>query len=493
MDPLSFPMEEEPLPMELLWFPIHGASLPMELLLLSIHGEWLPMDLLRHPMDLAWFPVGPESRPPGRIALGMTARRPILTAIVALSALLFMTAPALGQESTPLEGIEAIRSQLGVPALAAHGVRWDGDHAITAGPWAVGDRAIGPDGPSGVPATVGDLWHIGSCAKAVTATLLATYVAEGKLAWTDTLVEALPELADEMSETAASATIADLLRHRAGLPPNPTGVLMLRLFEEEARTGREAAILEALAEARDAPGPGEPSRYSNFGYMVAGVIAERLGGRAYEDLVFERVLAPLGVRAHDFGFGPPPAGEDASQPEQPMGHRRRPDESWVAQLPVRQRGQLPSDNPPAFGPAGTMHMSLDAWGRFCMAHARGDDLADGERDALGLRREDYAELHRPVETFACGWVVSQRGWAGDGEGGGRTLSHNGSNTLWFATAWIAPEKDWVMLATTNAAGASAPLACDRAIGVALDALRETNSPSSGGQARPEQGEDESGQ
>ena len=140
----------------------------------------------------------------------------LVTVTAALASLALTAAAANGQDATATSQLEAIRARHNVPALTVCGVGWDGEKLTTAGPWAVGDRAIGPGGPSGVPATAADLWHVGSCTKAFTATLLATYVAEGKVAWTDTLRDALPEmceaLGDELSEHAASATLADLVR-----------------------------------------------------------------------------------------------------------------------------------------------------------------------------------------------------------------------------------------------------------------------------------------
>lgn len=108
MELLPLPIQGESLRMELLPLPIHGASLPMELLRLPIQGESLRMELLRLPMeeeplpmDLLSLPLEVEPRPPGRIALGTTPSRPILTPIltpiVALSAPLVLTAPALGR------------------------------------------------------------------------------------------------------------------------------------------------------------------------------------------------------------------------------------------------------------------------------------------------------------------------------------------------------------------------------------------------------------
>ena len=109
-----------------------------------------------------------------------------------------------------------------------------------------------------------------------------------------------------------------------------------------------------------------------------------------------------------------------------------------------------------------------------MAHARGDDLPPGQRDALGLSSEDYAELHREQKGFAAGWIVGRRPWAIREEAGdeatGLTLFHAGSNTYWYVVAWVAPETDWVLLAATNAAGEAGTKATDAAVGVVLEQM-----------------------
>jgi hypothetical protein len=57
--------------------------------------------------------------------------------------------------------------------------------------------------------------------------------------------------------------------------------------------------------------------------------------------------------------------------------------------------------------------------------------------------------------YAAGWGVASREWAG-----GVTLTHSGSNTLWFATTWIAPRKDLVLAAVTNQANDEAEMGVD---------------------------------
>ena len=50
-----------------------------------------------------------------------------------------------------------------------------------------------------------------------------------------------------------------------------------------------------------------------------------------------------------------------------------------------------------------------------------------------------------------GWFILTRPWAkGDRAGdSGRVLHHGGSNSLWFCVTWIAPEKGFAVLVTSN--------------------------------------------
>ena len=52
----------------------------------------------------------------------------------------------------------------------------------------------------------------------------------------------------------------------------------------------------------------------------------------------------------------------------------------------------------------------------------------------------------------------------------QALTHSGSNTTWFATAWVAPRTNLAFLVAANGAGEGVPRLVDRAIGalIALD-------------------------
>src|SRR5689334_11902854 len=71
---------------------------------------------------------------------------------------------------------------------------------------------------SGERITVDDRFHLGSCTKAMTATLIAMLVEEAKLSWTSTLGELFAGSVNPMHPAWEKVTLRQLLAHRAGLP-----------------------------------------------------------------------------------------------------------------------------------------------------------------------------------------------------------------------------------------------------------------------------------
>src|SRR5262245_31142455 len=107
--------------------------------------------------------------------------------------------------------LDDARAKNEIPALAAVATRADAVLEIAAS----GIRRQGrPD-----RVTPQDLFHIGSNTKAMTATLVAILVEQGKLSWTTTPLEVMPELKATMRPEYREITITDLLSHHAGVAP----------------------------------------------------------------------------------------------------------------------------------------------------------------------------------------------------------------------------------------------------------------------------------
>jgi CubicO group peptidase (beta-lactamase class C family) len=106
--------------------------------------------------------------------------------------------------------LESIRVQHGVPALAAAFVR--SADLIALG--AVGTREI--NGAERVQ--LNDRFHIGSCTKSMTATLIALLIEQGRLSWETTIAEIFPDLLGKIRPEYHKLTPLHFLSHRAGLP-----------------------------------------------------------------------------------------------------------------------------------------------------------------------------------------------------------------------------------------------------------------------------------
>jgi CubicO group peptidase (beta-lactamase class C family) len=329
--------------------------------------------------------------------------------------------------------LETQRREQDLPAVAA--IVIEGDRVAARG--VAGVRKAGET----VRARPGDRWHIGSCTKAITATLVAVLVEKQVLAWDLTIADALPDIAAEMRPEYRDVTIEMLLANRGGIAhewdvPGLWDVLWKR--EGTPVEERRKMTRSMLAHPPKVP-PGEYA-YANCGYGIAGHMAETVAGKPWETLVREHVFRPLGMRSAGFGI----TWDDLSEPW-PHDHAGKP----IPPSPF-------ADNPPSIGPGGTIHVSLDDWAKFAIEHLKGARGEDGDL----LEAEAYARLHRGREhgsgktSYALGWFVFDRAWAKGPKPSdtGRCLHHGGSNNSWFALAWIAPERNLAVLCATNIGG-----------------------------------------
>ncbi|MGC8643871.1 MAG: serine hydrolase domain-containing protein, partial [Isosphaeraceae bacterium] len=324
--------------------------------------------------------------------------------------------------------LEPIRGDHHLPGLIGAVVRGDRLAAIGA----AGVRKLGASDPIQVQ----DQVHIGSCTKAMTATLIGMLVDDGRLSWQSTIAQVFPDVAPRLHPAFQTVTLSHLLTHRAGLPHDARWWALPGISTTDQR---RAALLELLSKP-PLTKPGSTFAYSNAGYVFAGLMAEEATGQSWEKLMQDRLFRPLGMTTAGFG---PPGRRDSGRVDQPWGHR----ENHGHIEPVWQ------DNAPCLGPAGTVHCSLPDWAKFVALHLR---AAEGKPRLL--KAATFRTLHTPPAGFeyAGGWGVVQRPWAG-----GIALSHSGSNTFWYATVWIAPARDFATLVATNQGPAPADTACDK--------------------------------
>src|SRR5262245_39349385 len=186
--------------------------------------------------------------------------------------------------------IDSVRRQHNIPAMGA--IVFRADTVLARG--IAGVRRSNAT----APVEVGDRFQLGSNTKAITATVLATLVEEGKLAWTTTLADVFPEQRDSMAPAFRGVTIDLLLSHHAGISPfTDTDARDFRSIPRLSGppAQRRAAFTAWVLRGKPAGPIGGTGLYSNGGYTIAGAIAERIGGESWESLVRARVFEPLGL------------------------------------------------------------------------------------------------------------------------------------------------------------------------------------------------------
>jgi CubicO group peptidase (beta-lactamase class C family) len=323
---------------------------------------------------------------------------------------------------------EILLRKYGVPAVGMARVVPTGVEAIEC----LGERRQG----SGVAVTVNDLWHIGSCTKSMTATLIARLVEQGYLEWDAPIAPIFAEQGAVVNAGFNRVTLRHLLAHQAGMPADPYPAAIEACYAcNELWEQRAALTHETLAEG-PAQRPGREFCYSNIGYIVAGSLAETVTGQAWEDLMRDEFFGPLGLRAA--GFGAPGKRQGSGGllamlrgPEitQPWGHMSASGTTFTRLSPDDEQ----SDNPAFNGPAGTVHMSLPDLGRYVAYHATGGALVPDY-----LSAETVELLHTPQfdTSYAFGWMTAPAEEAGIGKS---VIWHEGTNEAWFTSMLIVPD------------------------------------------------------
>ncbi len=320
-----------------------------------------------------------------------------------------------------------------LPAVAAAIIQ--GDKIVARG--VTGIRKLGRT----EQARLEDRWHLGSCTKSITATMIGVLAEQGKLSWNTAIAEVLPDLA--RTAEYRGVTIKMLLANRGGIRhewdvPGLWDVLWKR---EGTPVEERRKMAKVMLSQSPEVNPGQYF-YSNCSFGIAGHMAEVITGKPWEQLVGELVFEPLDMKSA--GFGVPWEGEP---PTDPWPHKS----DGAPVVPGRF-----ADNPPSIGPGAAIHASIGDWAKYIIEHLKG---ARGENGRL-LKAGTYRRLHqgRRIEgsqdEYALGWMVLRRPWAkGDKRGDtGRCLHHAGSNNSWYALAWIAPERNFAVIATTNIGG-----------------------------------------
>jgi CubicO group peptidase (beta-lactamase class C family) len=137
---------------------------------------------------------------------------------------------------------------------------------------------------------IGTRFNLGSINKSFTSVAIAQLAQKGKLQYSDTIAKPLPDYANKA--VAEKVTIHQLLTHSSGM-----GDYLNSGSLAEVKTLRD--LLPRFVNQPLLFEPGEKMQYSNSGYVVLGLIIEKLSGRTYYDYVKENIFKPAGMTKTD--------------------------------------------------------------------------------------------------------------------------------------------------------------------------------------------------
>ncbi|MFF7872974.1 serine hydrolase domain-containing protein [Streptomyces californicus] len=230
-------------------------------------------------------------------------------------------------------------------------------------------------------------FRIGSMTKAFTATAVLRLVEEGRVRLDARVERYLPGVVRGHGNDGRAITVRQLLQHTSGLP-DFLDHLDPREIVKDPLAHRDPLDLVNIALAHPPEfDPGSGWSYSNTGYLLAGMIIERVTGRTYAEEIQRSVIEPLGLEE---------TSVPADDPEIPGPHPR----GYVRPGDGAPLLDITAVNPSVGGAAGGIISSGSDVNRFLGALLGGELLhpaqlremmrttptgsADGRRYGLGL-------------------------------------------------------------------------------------------------------------
>lgn len=248
-------------------------------------------------------------------------------------------------------------------------------------------------------------YRIGSYTKTYVATVALQLVGERRLSLEDTVERWLPGLVPD-----GRITVRQLLQHTSGLPDHAELLPWLRdqegFLANRFRTYTPEELV-ALAVSRPPTfPPGGGWRYSNTGYLLAGMIIERVTGNDWRVEVRDRILRPLRLRDTSL------PGTDPRVPSpHATAYQRFPDgDTFLPAIDVTAM------NPSWGGAAGEMISTTEDGNRFLRA-------------LLGGRLLKPAQLNEMRTTVRA--AAFDPAWPGVRYGLGLMWAPNSCGGMWF--------------------------------------------------------------
>ena len=264
------------------------------------------------------------------------------------------------------------------------------------------------------------LYELGSVSKVFTGLLLADAVVRGEVD-----LNAAADVANSAgirlpSRDGMSIKWIDLSTHRSGLPRLPGNLPVVDLVNPYRDYDSKKAA-DFLNQYELPCRPGDSQEYSNFGGSVLGYLVAQNAGKAYQQLLQERIAKPLRMTDCTVSLSSDQKRRLAT-PHDKFGSETQP---WTfADLPG----------------AGGIHATMRDMMRFAKAQLEPPTGTLG--DAIELAWKQHREADESGPAMGLGWVI-----AGDGQ----TRWHNGQTGGSHAALFVNRELKCAVVVLCNTA------------------------------------------
>jgi CubicO group peptidase (beta-lactamase class C family) len=231
--------------------------------------------------------------------------------------------------------------------------------------------------------------NIGSVTKQFTAMSIMMLAERGKLSYDDPASKYIPELS--RSANFSQVTLRQLLNHTSGIPDyGDLGIDDSGLSQQ--------GLIAALVMKDDLPAkPGLKYQYSNPGYALLAIVAERVSGKRFGEFLEQEIFAPLGM-SNTFIYDSPA--------------KRNP----LTAVGYGQFGQVDDGGPTAIPGDGGIYSTVDdlfKWDQALYTEKLVHQSTLAEAFTPG-------KVQQGTSTYGFGWNIEE-------DSGGKYLWHTGSN------------------------------------------------------------------
>ena len=272
------------------------------------------------------------------------------------------------------------------------------------------------DVEAGLPVTTDTQFTICSITKSFTATGLALLVDERRLDWKNPVRDYVPEFRLHDAVATDRVTVLDLLCHHSGLPRHD----WIHMPGDLSAAQMLAAMryLEPSSDIRST------HQYSNLGYLVAGVVAERISGQSWTEFTRARLTDKLHMTV-TFTAEDLAAAADAAVPYAMDGDTRLRAKRW----PIRVTA------------AGAINTSIASFANWLRLHLDKGEF-EGQRllSPTLIQELQTPRVHVAASEFAeYGDVYYGLGFRSHRYRGERVAWHSGGHIGWSTLMTMLPD------------------------------------------------------